>query len=161
MEEKIQKRAFGLALLDRPDDAFGIAFNIFRDPQDTGKALQAATEWPRDPEVIALQKEANNDPENAGLLLSKTQAALEVLRRARACQDDEVYVKLMDLYSRILGLIEKATSPSNTTNNVTVTKVIVMPQQLNMQDWSSKAVSQQRGLVLEGERINAKRNGTE
>lgn len=140
-----KKKAFAVALMANPGDAFRVAFDLFTDPADTGLAIEAATTWARDAVVIEHQTTAKDDPMSAGLLLDKHQAALEVLARARACTDDETYGKLMRLYADMMGQIEKAGSntPSVVINN---NKVLVMPATLSVEDWSLKATKQQREL---------------
>jgi len=146
------KKAFALAMMDRPEKAFDVAFALFPSNTDTGLALKAASEWPKDPEVIAFQRQAIADPQAAGVLLDREQAAREILERARNCRDDETYGKLMRLYADVRGFIKQG--EANTTNNtVNVTKVIMMPAPQSKEDWSRNATAQQRNLVIEGEKI--------
>jgi hypothetical protein len=140
-----KKKAFAVGLMARPGDAFKIAFDLFTDPADTGLAIEAATKWATDPAVIAHTELAKETPMEAGLLADKHQAAREVLLRARGCEDDEVFGKLMRLYAEMMGQIEKAGSnqPSVVINQ---NRVLIMPAPLNAEDWSLKATTQQKAL---------------
>jgi hypothetical protein len=156
MSDQDAKKAFALALMERPGKPFDVAFALFPSNSETSRALQAATEWPSDPDVLEFQRNITADPQQAGILPSKYQAAREVLDRARKCRDDETYAKLMSLYCTIMGQIDKPGQPiSATSNTLNIGKVIMMPAPLGVEEWSRNATSQQRNLVIEGEAMSA------
>lgn len=157
MTEEAAKRAFALALMERPSKPFEVAFAIWPSNEETNKALYAATYWPTDPQVLEFQREIISAPEVAGILPTKYQAAREVLERARKCRDDEVFAKLMSLYCTIMGQIDKPGSNAVVNAPTFINKVIMMPQTQAKEEWSLRATAHQRNLVLEGEAISARK----
>jgi hypothetical protein len=151
MTERDAKQAFALALMERPGKPFDVAFALWPGNDETSKALFAATNWPTDEEVLDFQRAIVANPEVAGILPSKYQAAREVLDRARKCRDDETYTKLMRLYCEVMGQIDKPNSGIQ-VNTVTVNKVLVVPAMpTNRADWQRDAIAQQETLFIEGE----------
>jgi hypothetical protein len=147
------KKAYALAIMERTGDPYKIAFAMF--PEDTAKAIEAASTWPKDAEVLAHQADIKRDPLATGALPDKYQAALKVLARADKCEDDEVFCKLMTLYCTIMSQIDKP-GAGNTTNVIAISKVIMMPAPVSKLEWSQQATTQQRALTIEGERISAR-----
>lgn len=156
MTEEAAKRAFALALMERPSKPFEVAFAIWPSNEDTPKALYAATNWPNDSQVLDFQREIVSAPEIAGILPTKYQAAREILERARKCRDDETFGKLMKLYGEFMGQIDKPSNGAPLQATTVINKVIVMPAQQPKEQWSLRATTQQRNLVLEGEAISAR-----
>jgi len=141
-----KKRAFAIALMADPGNAFNIAFKLFPRDEDTSLAIEAANTWKLDPVVLDQQAAAIKDPAAAGILADKHQTAAEILERARKCDDPEVYAKIMRLYADVMGHIDKAGTGASVAVNVT-TKVLMMPHPLSKNEWSEKAVIQQRDLT--------------
>lgn len=112
-----QKREFAKLLLRHPHKAHDHAFMVFPNAADTYRALEAADSWPADPEVKRIMTEIAAQVGPDAYLLSKEEAAREVLTIA---QDDKVEMKprleAYKLYGELMGHLGKA----NTNVNVGV-----------------------------------------
>lgn len=148
------KHAFALATANG-GDPHRVAFGLFPSPDDTPLAVRAARDWPTDIEVLAYQRQIQADPKTAGALPDKYQTAREILERARKAVDDMAYFRIMSLYCDVMSHIDKQSAGTPSVNVNIAPKVILMPAPMSKTDWSRQATEQQRGLVLEGNRIAA------
>lgn len=148
-QTRTRKLLFAEALLKNPQDPFKIALKIV---PDTGAALQAATEWPADLEVIEHQRALLNELGEAAFLPSEFDAA----RLAYSLAEKEEIepsdrIKALELYGKFRGLIQKPETVINNNNqtNVQVNRVMVVKEAASVEDWQAKAMRQQARLRQE------------
>lgn len=132
----------------RESDAFKVALVLF--PNDTGRALRIANEWPNDPQVQTLRAsfvDAEEDGETA-FLPTKADAARLAWNIARdADKMTEDRLKALKLYSEIRGFIEKPqVTVNNNTQNVAM-RVLVVKDHGSNDDWERTLRQQQKRLV--------------
>lgn len=132
------------AELVRCKNASAAAMALF---PNVGQALQVSYSLPTDPIVLAEIDRIKTDGEEADLMPTKCELALEVLAKARACVDNEDYTKLMKLYCDMMGHIEKP--GTNVGVALTVAPVMVLRDHGTDEEWREKVAAQQRGLVLD------------
>lgn len=111
-DDEAAKKLFG-TLLGQGIEPFKAASEVIK---DTGQALWASQNWPDDPIVVEARKNAEG-VHSSQAVLDKTQLAA----RALAIADTTGYeaqdrIKALELYAKIMGLIEKPV-PSNVINN--------------------------------------------
>lgn len=135
------KRRFADAFA-RTQNAATAALSIF---SHAGEALRQSLILPNDPKVIEELKRIKSEVTEAELLPSKAELAREVLQRARGSNDNEEYGKLMDLYFRVMGMIEKP--GANVDVNVKVASVMVVRDHGTDEQWAEKAAQQQKELT--------------
>jgi hypothetical protein len=131
----------------REPDAFKVALVIY--PNDTGRALRVANEWPNDPQVKTFRQsfvDAEEDGETA-FLPSKADAARLAWNIARdADKFTEDRLKALKLYSEIRGFIEKQ-AVAVTQNNITQNRVLIVRDHGTNDEWEKALRSQQKRLV--------------
>lgn len=151
-EELLAKKERFAELSLREPDAFKVALVIY--PDDTGRALRVANEWPNDPQVKTIREsliEAEEDGETA-FLPTKADAcrlAWNIARDADKYTEDRL--KALRLYGEMRGFIEKPTAVTvnNNTQNVSM-RVLVVKDYGSNDDWE-KALRQQQKKLINGE----------
>lgn len=131
----------------REPDPFKVALVVF--PNDTGRALRVANEWPNDPEVKTLRQafvDSEEDGETA-FLPTKAEAARLAWNIARDTERmTEDRLKALKLYADIRGFIEKPqVAVNNTVNNVQ--RVLVVKDYGTDDDWRTALRAQQKRLI--------------
>jgi len=140
------KREFALAYLRNPSDSFGAALVVC--PHDPGKALEIASTWPRDPEVIAHQREAEEELGEMHFLPGKADLARQVWEIGTNKQIDTAdRLKAMKLYADLRGYIEAPSTIINNNNAVSNNKVMVIENYGSDDDWEERVRQQQAKLV--------------
>ena len=141
------KRRFAAELLKDPREPFKIALAI---GLDTGAALRASAEWPRDPVVLAEQEKLLSEKENGELdfLPTKADAARLAWEMANSGVFFEDRLKALKLYSDIRGYIAKPEAVK-IDNSVTHNRVMVVKEHANDEDWERKMREQQANLTKE------------
>lgn len=147
-EDLLSKKEQFAELSLREPDAFKVALVIY--PNDTGRALRIANEWPNDPQVKEIRQsfvDAEEDGETA-FLPSKADAsrlAWNIARDADKMTEDRL--KALKLYAEIRGFIEKPqVTVNNTQNNVSM-RVLVVKDHGSNDEWENKLRSQQKKLI--------------
>lgn len=144
MSDTEDKRAFALAWLRQPDDAFKAACEIW--PNDTQKALKASSFWVRDPEVIAERERLLDEHGEEAFLPSKHDLAREIWKLTQdGLREDRI--KAMKLYAEVRGFIEKPQTNVNVDNSKTTHNVMLVAMPASIEEWQQKAVAQQKQLV--------------
>lgn len=117
MTEQELKLEFARSLLKNPNDPFKAALMVF--PDDNGLALQIASKWPVDKEVINLKKDLIETEGELSFLPGPAEQAKALWDRMSKCHDNIEYVRLSKLYADIMGHIKTAGSDDgNTTGNI-------------------------------------------
>lgn len=148
MTEKEEKAAFAALLIRSPTQPFEAALEIISDPDDIGRALKAATEWPLDPEVIAFKKELLKGDGELNFLPSKADFAKLIWEKMEGkFIDIEDFTKLGKLYADVRGFIVKPETNVVVNNSKIENKVIVVKDLGSNDDWENKAVLQQKALL--------------
>lgn len=147
-KEDENKTAFAVEFLKSPNDAFKAALNVF--PSDTGRALRAAHEWPKDAFVLAEQERLSSEHGEGAFLPTKSDLSRAIWERLtptegvnRVSHDD--FVKLARLYAEVRSFIVKPETNVNVA--VTTNKVMVVKDLGSNEEWEMKAAKQQRELV--------------
>lgn len=147
-EELLARKEQFAALSLREPDAFKVALVIY--PNDTGRALRVANEWPNDPQVKTIREsliDAEEDGETA-FLPSKADAcrlAWNIARDADKFTEDRL--KALRLYGEMRGFIEKpAAVQVNNQTNVAM-RVLVVKDHGSNDDWEKQLRSQQKRLI--------------
>ena len=137
-----KKEEFAEHFLRSPDNAFAVACIVY--PNDTGKALRIATEWPNDPQIKTLMQSLQDAAEEFAYHPTKEQFARTLLNNAELLlsSDPQTAHKYHDSY-RKMRWPDAAVSISDNrvVNNVLVVKDHGTPDQ-----WEEKLVRQQRRL---------------
>lgn len=146
MTDREQKEEFVRFLLETPDDPFKAALRLF--PDDTNKALRAAHEWPRDPDVIASMRARKEDSNEEDFLPSKAELARKVWAKMNSgTLDPEEFAKMARLYADIRGYIEKPTTNINNNTQNLLQPVMVVKDIGDDDEWERKLAEQQGKLV--------------
>lgn len=121
------KRAFALAFLHNPTDAFEAARSPGVWPHNTGYALWAAQNWPQDPEVRSFIEaaRAQGDRENFELPSDVEYASL-LWRCAQNEQDPETRIKYLRLYAEARGHLKRPAGGLDVAASVTVNNVMIV-----------------------------------
>lgn len=131
----------------REPDPFKVALVLF--PNDTGRALRIANEWPSDPAVRTFRQsfvDAEEEGESA-FLPTKAEAARLAWNLARDSErDGETRHKFLKLYAEMRGFIEKPQVAVNNTVNNTV-RVLVVKDHGSDEDWRTALKAQQKRLI--------------
>ena len=114
MTEQELKLEFARSLLKNPNDPFKAALMVF--PDDNGLALQIASKWPVDKEVINLKKDLIETEGELSFLPGPAEQAKALWDKMLNCRDNTEYVRLSKLYAEIMGHIK-------TNNNADVSTV--------------------------------------
>lgn len=148
VEELLAKKEQFAELSLREPDAFKVALVIF--PNDTGRALRIANEWPNDEQVKAFRQsfvDAEEDGETA-FLPTKAEAcrlAWNIARDAEKMTEDRL--KALKLYGEMRGFIEKPAAVSVTQNNNVAMRVLVVKDYGTNDDWETALRQQQKKLI--------------
>lgn len=144
MDQTELKREFARALLLTPDDPYKAAFATIRD--DSGLALQVATQWARDPVVVEeMQRILGGEGEIVGILPTKERQALDIYKIAIADSiDPEVALKAHRLYAEIMGHIAEA---KGGVTNILNQGVMIVKDYGDDTSWEEKAIINQRRLI--------------
>lgn len=143
------KRKFALELLKRPDAPFEAACLVFGD--DTGKALEASTRWPHDPEVMAHMALAVEEVGEMQFLPTKADLA----RRAWYIANNEKVpvedqLKALRLYGDIRGFIERQGGVVvNNNNSLISNKVMLVTDHGSTDQWEGSLIEQQTRLITD------------
>lgn len=107
MTELDLKRQYAEKLLKYPNDPFKGALELF--PEDTNMAMRVATEWPLDEDVVLFKKDMfDNSPDKMEFVPKKYEIATKLWERAhRPGVSDADYVKMMDLYNKVIEVKEE------------------------------------------------------
>jgi len=151
-EDILAKKEQFAELSLREPNSFTVALAIY--PDDTGKALRIANEWPNDPQVKTLKQsfvDAEEDGETA-FLPTKGELARLIWTLANdttldAWQRDS-RIKALRTYGDVRGFIDRPAivTTNNNTQNVQVNKVMVVKSHDN---WERAAIEQQASLRKE------------
>ena len=114
-----------------------------------GNAMRYAIEYEqeiKDASAVIL----NSDPLHG--IPTKRQILMEIIERARATDDDKAYASIMKLYAEISGY----EAPKRTESSVVNTsRVMVVRDHGNDQDWRERAAKQQENLRAEARKLNS------
>lgn len=148
-EIKAAKLMFAAQTLKRPGDEFAIALKLFPDGQ-TGPALKAAHEWPKDAVVLAEQERLLGEKENGelGFLPTKAEAARKAWDLIDIAPFYEDRLKALKLYADICGYIAKPEAVK-IDNSVTHNRVMVVKEHGTDADWEDALRKQQAQLTTE------------
>lgn len=140
----LKERFAELTLRNEP---FAAALVLF--PDDTGRALRVANEWPQDEQVKTLRQsfiDAEDDGETA-FLPTKAEAARLAWNIARdADKMTEDRLKAIKLYSEIRGFIERPqVAVTNTVNQVN--RVLIVKDHGSDDEWETQLRKQQKRLI--------------
>lgn len=147
--DEIQEKAAFAAILLRENDPFKAALALF--PDNTNRALRIATEWPRDPEVIAAIKALEESGADMIGIPSKGALLRDIWQRMQGTTlpngavvpvTPDEYQKLAKLYAEIQGFVQKPGTVIN-NNNVVAPKVLEVPSFGNLDEWEALAQRQQ------------------
>lgn len=153
MNEQELKSAFAAELLKTPNDPFKAALAVFG--ADTGRALRAAHEWAKDPEVMAEQARLKGELGEMAFLPDKSELARVIWERMQGTTyangstiptTAEEFAKLAKLYAEVRGYIEKPTTNIN-NNVITANKVMVVKDHGDNDTWAKRLREQQKGLT--------------
>ncbi len=139
------KKQFASEWLKCPNDPFKAALAVFG--VDTGSALRAAQEWPKDGFVIAeqarLQAEGFEVYKPEELRNKLITELLKIVENEKAYADDKI--KAADQIGKLKALHPK--QETNINNNViTANKVMLVRDHGSNEDWEHKLREQQRSL---------------
>lgn len=143
MSDTELKAKFAAELLRNPKEPFLAGLSVF--PNDNGRALRAAYEWPNDPEVKAEQARLTAKDGGAGFLPSKAELARAIWDKSTAAYDAEDFTKLAKLYADVMGFIQKPEPAVNV--NVNNNRVMVVKDHGTNEEWAEKLAAQQRELT--------------
>jgi hypothetical protein len=149
-EEILAKKERFAELMLRENEPFKVALILY--PDDTGRALEVASMWPRDPVVIELQKSLTDAEGEITFLPTKADAARLAWNMARdEARFTEDRLKALKLYAEIRGFIEKpqVSVQNNVQNNNVQHNVMVVYDHGNDAEWSDKLRNQQKRLKAE------------
>ncbi|HEX2242719.1 MAG TPA: hypothetical protein VHK27_05615 [Gammaproteobacteria bacterium] len=157
-EEILAKKERFAELLLRENEPFKVALVLY--PDDTGRALRIAHEWPTDPQVKAFQQSAIDAEGEITFLPTKADAARLAWNMARdEGKFTEDRLKALKLYAEIRGFIEKpAVNVSQTNNTLVQNNVMVVRDHGSDEEWSEKLRNQQKRLKADV--IEHARDGT-
>lgn len=151
MEEAEAKKAFALAWLREPKDAFKAALAVFG--QDTRAALNASTFWINDSEVLAEKDRLIQAAENGedSFLPSKVEMLSDLYQLTKSTYvEGKDKVAAFKLYAEVRGWTPKAGPTVNVDNSKVVNnKVMVIQDHGSDNDWQEKLLRQQRQLISE------------
>lgn len=149
---QLLKRAFAEAWLRNPSNAFAAALEVTGN--DPVASTQLANSWVGDSEVKAFKNELITEYGEEYFLPSKTSMVHDILDRARKCQHDEDYVKLMKLAADMRGFIEKPGVTVNNNTTFTTNKVMQIPvfvnnagQPIDDHEWEQQLIANQERLT--------------
>lgn len=146
-EELLARKEQFAELSLRESDAFKVALVIY--PNDTGRALRVANEWPNDAQVQAFRQsfiDAEEDGETA-FLPSKAEAARLAWNIARdADKMTEDRLKALKLYAEIRNFIEKPQAAVVNQTNVAM-RVLVVKDYGDNDQWEKALRTQQKKLI--------------
>lgn len=147
-EIALKKELFAELLLRDPQNPFRVALAIY--PDDTPRALKIATEWPRDIEVVTLQKAMVDEAGEMAFVVTKAQLAQLAMKLATQevmdPQDRASRVKAAELAAKIVGAIEKPVAATINNTNVLVNRVMVVKDYGNDEQWEQKGMASQANL---------------
>ena len=119
---------------------------------NTGEALRQSYLLPADSIVIEEIERIKGVIPEVDLLPTKAELAREVLSRARDTKDNEEYGKLMELYFKVMGMIEKP--GTNVDVSVKVASVMIVKDKGTNEQWASGMEEQQRRLLIESSDVD-------
>lgn len=152
-EEILAKKEQFAELMLREDEPFKVALLLY--PDDTGRALQVAHEWPRDPQVIELQKSLKDAEGEITFLPTKADLARAIWQLAArddiAPEDRDSKIKALRTYGDVRGFVERpaVAVQQNIQNNTLQTNVMVVRVHGDDAEWSNKLRNQQKRLKAE------------
>ena len=149
-EEILAKKERFAELMLRENEPFKVALILY--PDDTGRALEVAHTWPRDAQVIELQKSLTSAEDEITFLPTKSDAARLAWNMARdEARFTEDRLKALKLYAEIRGFIEKpqVSVQNNVQNNSIQHHVMVVRDHGSDEEWSEKLRNQQKRLKAE------------
>jgi hypothetical protein len=145
VDELEKKKRFAVEHLKTPQEAFRIASSLFGD--DVGRALDVATRWPSDPDVLRFKEEAVQEVGDLHFLPTKADAARlawDLANTNNLLVEDRL--KALRLYSDIRGFIEKQGTTIN-NNVLNSNKVMLVTDHGDTSDWEAKLAQQQQTLI--------------
>jgi len=143
MSDLEHKRRFAELILKSPADPFPSALVIY--PDNVQRAMHAAMNWPKDPEVLAIINELQGEQGEMGFLPSKADLGRLVWDMAKnPGLDVDDRIKAAKLYAEIRGFVEKA--PVGPVVNINQNRVMVIESQGTDDEWSARLAAQQRTL---------------
>jgi hypothetical protein len=148
MNEAKRRELFAYQLLKEPGEVFKAGFAAFPEgtPEAHALAMQAATEWPSEDEMIELKTELVAKHGEAHFLPSKGDLAREVYKIVKDGRTNMDKLSAAKVYAEIMGFIEKP-GPAVQLNQTNVTnKVMVVPMAPTNEDWETKAMTAQNKL---------------
>lgn len=140
-----EKKAFAIALLHDPDDAFRAAISVF--PDNPGKALDIYGPWPHDDIVKAYQNDYLKVKGSGATLPSKDSYARKVWDMGMDIKNTiDERLKALRLYGDINGMIEKPGTIINPTVQINNNKVMIIESKGSRAEWETALMEQQRKL---------------
>lgn len=129
------------------EDAFRITCTLFG--ADTRAAMEAAREWPHDPEVIGYTNELVSELGDLHFLPTKADLAMlvwNISNDGRLPVEDRL--KAARLYGDIRGFIERQQAGTVVNNNVLMqNKVMLVKDHGTDESWEQQVAAQQRRLI--------------
>jgi hypothetical protein len=145
--DESKKTKFAELLLKTPDNPFKAAMGVF---DETGDALYASIHWPEDDFVKAEQKRILDEKGKAHFLPDKERLSHMIINEAEQARDPGDKHKMFRLYAEVNGMIDKPGTNVTVTN--TNNRVMMVHDHGSDEDWSNKALKQQRRLVNESKK---------
>ena len=143
VDETLLKDKFAEALLRSPNDAFGVACQIFG--SDTMRALEVSTSWPLDFYVLQKQADLIEAQGDEAFLPTKAELARRIFTVGDTATDPKDKLSAYKLYAEVRGFIVKA---DNVTNlQVNNNRVMVLRDFGSDAEWETKASKQQSKLI--------------
>lgn len=151
MEEAERRKRFAYQLLRDPENVYKAGFAAYPEGDGIAHALamEAATLWPDDSEMIQLQAELIEKYGENHFLPSKSQLAREVFKTVQNGKTAADKTAAAKVYAEIMGFIEKPAPAVQVNQNNITNKVMVVPMAPSNEDWEAKAQRAQAKLFAE------------
>lgn len=146
MPQEEDKKEFARLLVSMGDPG-AAAFELFPDADMRGYALEIAQKWPKDPYVIHARKQYERSVDPADVLPTAVEAGRELYERAMKETDNEVFIKLMNLYGKWQGFEKKPDEAGGNTNNTINNNILVLESHGDVDEWGVGIAAQQKRLM--------------
>ena len=148
------KRRFAALIFkraDHPAEHMAAAQQIFSRRDQTALALQVATEWPRDPVVIA-ELERLSENVTGDDLTSKADLARKIMQIGDNPQHSpDERLKAYKQYAELMGFIQKPETGSTNNTFIDNRRVMMVPANQSAEEWERDAVDHQISMIEHAE----------
>uniref|UniRef100_A0AAU6VZR6 Terminase small subunit n=1 Tax=Pseudomonas phage Pavpe01 TaxID=3138545 RepID=A0AAU6VZR6_9VIRU len=145
MDDTKSKAAYAAFLL-KERDPFKAACMLC--PDDTGRALWHATNWPNDPEVLAEMERLRNSPDKLGQIASKFELARFYWDLAQDSKlDAKDRIAAAEKYGAVAGIYDPRQTNTTNVNIENAPRVMVVKDHGTDEEWEKKAAAQQSALT--------------